>query len=340
MFESFGFETLTPANAAILLGLLLGLAFGFLAQRSQFCLTRGLRGTRQSRFAALGVFGMAMVTAIAGTRIIADLGLVSFADHRFFATEFPIASILVGGAIFGVGMTLTRGCPSRLAVLGGSGNLRALFVLGVFAIAAHATTKGILAPLRLGLGTITIDLNVVALSQFAGSGVWAWVLAGGILLLSLRSGAPRKWLLMGATIGCLVPLAWLGTGFILQDLFDPLPMQSLGFTQSAAESLFWAIAATSIPAGFSQGLLGGVILGSLVAARLAGDFQWQQFESPGQTGRYMGGAVMMGLGGVLAGGCTIGAGVAGVSTTSLAAMLALGTMMIVGRATSLRLEKS
>ena len=135
-----------------------------------------------------------------------------------------------------------------------------------------------------------------------------------------------------------MPLGWVGTGFLLLDDFDPIPMQSMGFTGPMADTLFWTVAATSIPAGFGTGLAAGVVAGSLAAALAAGEFRWQSLEGPRQTGRYMAGAAMMGVGGVLAGGCTVGAGLSGVSTASLAALIALAAMAASARATGIVLE--
>jgi uncharacterized membrane protein YedE/YeeE len=130
----------------------------------------------------------------------------------------------------------------------------------------------------------------------------------------------------------LVPLAWVGTGLVLYDDFDPIAMESLAFTSTWADTLFWSVASTSIPAGFGVGLVGGVLLGSLVSALTSGRFQWQSFGSPRETGRYLAGAALMGVGGVLAGGCTVGAGLSGVPTLSIAALLALGAIALGGLA--------
>ena len=333
MFESLGFEQLTPLGASVLLGLALGIGYGALAQRSAFCLRRGLVGPWRACLPALGVWMMGLATAIAGTRLAVGAGLVSFESHRFLAPDLPIASALVGGALFGAGMALAGGCASRLTVLVGAGNLRALLVLLVFAVTAHATMKGALAPLREAFGVATVRGDAVAaLTSLPGDELWPFGLALAAAVLSLRSGAQASHLVMAAAIGLLVPLGWIGTGFVLLDDFDPIPLQSLGFTGPMAETLFWTVAATSIPAGFGTGLAAGVVAGSAVAAIVAGEFRWESLEGPGQTGRYLAGAVMMGVGGVLAGGCTVGAGVSGISTASLAALLALAAMAASARA--------
>jgi uncharacterized membrane protein YedE/YeeE len=112
-------------------------------------------------------------------------------------------------------------------------------------------------------------------------------------------------------------------GFILFDEFDPIPFQSLSFTSPSSDLLFWSIASTSIPAGFGVGLIGGVIVGSFISSILKNEFQWVSFNSHKQTKQYLFGALLMGSGGVLAGGCTVGAGLAGIPTLSFAALFAL-----------------
>ena len=333
MFEELGFEELTPITASVVLGLVLGCAYGALAQRSALCLRRGLVGRWSDCLPALGAWAMALACAIAGTRLAVATDLISFEAHRFLASDVPVASALLGGALFGAGMVLTGGCVSRLTVLLGAGNLRALFVLLVFAVTAHAVMKGALAPVREALGAATIHGGeATALTVLPGGEVWPLVLAAAAATLAFFSGARISHLAMAGAIGLLVPLGWIGTGFLLLDDFDPIPVQSMGFTGPMADTLFWTVAATSIPAGFGTGLAAGVLVGSLVAALAAGEFRWQSLEGPRQTGRYLAGAVMMGVGGVLAGGCTVGAGLSGVSTASSAALLALAAMAASARA--------
>ena len=333
MFETLGFEELTPLGASVLLGLVLGGVYGLLAQRSAFCLRRSLVGQWSECLPALGAWVMGLATAIAGTRLAVAAGLVSFEAHRFLAPDLPVASALVGGALFGAGMVLAGGCVSRLTVLVGAGNLRALLVLLLFAVTAHATMKGVLAPLRVALGSATVHgEGTAALSSLPGGEVWPLGLALAAVILALRSGARALHLAMAGAIGLLVPIGWIGTGLVLLDDFDPIPLQSMGFTGPMADTLFWTVAATSIPAGFGTGLVAGVVAGSAVAALAAGDFRWESLEGPRQTARYLTGAVMMGVGGVLAGGCTVGAGLSGVSTASVAALLALAAMAASARA--------
>ena len=129
-----------------------------------------------------------------------------------------------------------------------------------------------------------------------------------------------------AALGALVPAAWVGTGFVLLDEFDPIALEGLSFTAPWAETLFWSMAASLTAPGFGTGLIGGVLAGAFIAALVSGRFAWEGFDSPPQMGRSLSGAALMGVGGVMAGGCTVGAGLSGVATLSVAALLALGSI--------------
>jgi uncharacterized membrane protein YedE/YeeE len=325
MFEQLGFETLTAPQAALWFALALGCAFGALAQITRLCFRRMIDG--EDRRQAAGIWLMALATATLGTQVAILLGWIDFADHRFMVTNLPVVAIVIGGFAFGAGMILTRGCVLRLTVLGASGNLRALLVLVVFAIVAHATLKGVLSGLHTSLKAITIELA----PTLPGTPLLlAALIAGAALAFAWRSGLGAGMLALAALLGLLVPLGWIGTGFILFDDFDPIALQSLSFTAPVTETLFWVIASTAIAPGFGVGLMGGTVLGAGLAALLRGQFAWASFNSTRQTARYLAGAGLMGFGAVLAGGCTVGAGLSGVPTLSFAAILALTAIALGG----------
>jgi uncharacterized membrane protein YedE/YeeE len=330
MFETLGFEETDPRLASLYFSLMLGLAFGGLAQLTRFCFRRAVIG--EDRRQAAGVWALALAVSVLGSQAAVQQGWISFAGHRLLSAELPLLAILLGGVMFGIGMVQTRGCISRLTVLSGGGNLRALLCVVIFAIVAHATLKGVLAPLRSFLSGYTIDLgeaaNLAALP--GGAPLWSALIALPAIWLALRSGNSKLMLLGGALIGALVPLAWVTTGYVLFDEFDPIAMESLSFTAPMSEGLFYVIASSAVPAGFGPGLMGGALVGALLASLLRGAFHWQSFDSPRQTGRYLLGASLMGFGGVLAGGCTLGAGLAGISTLGLSAPLALGAIALGG----------
>ena len=337
MFESLGLEEWTPQAASVVLGLLLGLVFGVLAQISRFCLRRGLVGSGVDRADALGVWLVALAVAVFGTQILVSLDVLAFDEHRFMSGNVAVGAIIAGGLLFGAGMVLSRGCASRMTVLAGSGNLRAVAVLLVFAVVAHATLKGVLAPLRVWVSGFSVTLENGA--GLGGSGlVLAAILGMGVAAFAWRSRLGLRGLAFGVAIGALVPLGWFGTGVLLFDEFDPITLESLAFTSASSESLFWIVAGTAVAPGFGVGLLGGVVVGSLLSALVRREARIEGFTGEVSTGRYLAGGALMGFGGVLAGGCTIGAGLSGVSLLSIAPMLALVAIVIGAKLTDMALQ--
>lgn len=334
MYQDLGIPALTAPQAAVAFGAILGLTFGVLAERTGFCLRRSVVAGPDRRQAA-GVWLAALTAALVGTQAAVAQGWIGFADHRFLADDLPVLAVALGGLMFGAGMVMTRGCISRLTVLSGAGNLRAALTVLVFGLAALATIRGVLVPVRLWLGETTLPLGAAASLGAWPGGSLAWTagLSAAAVAVAWRSGARAGHLAMAVALGLLVPLGWVGTGLVLYDDFDPVAFQSLAFTSSSAETLFWLGASSSIPLGFGTGLVAGTVLGSLLSALPARRFRWQSFETPAQTGRYVAGAVLMGFGGTLAGGCTVGAGLSGTASLSVAAFLALGAMVAGGWAT-------
>ena len=324
MFEEFGFETLTAAQASLYFALGLGLLFGVFSEQGKFCFRRALIGADRAQ--AAGVWAMALLVAVLGTQYFVTTEIISFDDHRFMG-DFPVVQIVLGGLAFGAGMVLTRGCVGRLTVLGATGNLRAVTALLIFAVVAHATLKGVLSPLRTAAGDIGPTLDAVSLSDSFGNILPLAIIAAITAAIIWRSGSSIPSLLGGAAIGGLVIAGWVGTGFILYDDFDPIAFESIAFTSPWTDSIFWTLASTSVSAKFGVGLVSGVIVGSFLSAAASGRLSGQSFEGPARFGRFAAGASLMGFGGVLAGGCTIGAGLSGIPSLSIVpitALLAIG----------------
>jgi len=158
--------------------------------------------------------------------------------------------------------------------------------------------------------------------------IWAAILVLVALAIVLRSRASLGLLVGAAALGALVPLGWVGTGFVLYDDFDPITFESLAFTSGWSETLFWGVAASLSEPRFGVGVVGGVLAGAAIAALLRGDFRWQGYESTAQMGRGLTGGLLMGFGGVMAGGCTLGAGLSGLPTLGLAAVIAFAFIVV------------
>lgn len=325
MFETLGLENWTPQQASVVAGLAIGLLFGILAQTVRFCLRRGLVGAPEDRRPALAVWLTAFAVAGLATTAFAAQGFLSFEDHRFHAAGVPVAAIVLGGLLFGAGMVLARGCASRLTVLSGTGNIRAFVAIVAFALVAHATLKGVLAPARVWVSGYSLDLPSVTLP--GSPWIWSIGIALAVAAFVLRSGAKPLQILLGALIGLLVSVGWGVTGFVLFDEFDPIALESLAFTSSASETLFWTVAGTAVAPAFGVGFFGGTLAGAALSATFRREFRPTGFTQELTASRYILGGSLMGVGGVLAGGCTVGAGLTGTSTLSVAAFLALASIV-------------
>ncbi len=314
-------------------GFVIGLLFGAVAERSRYCTAGGLRewwrDRNPRRAAALLV---ALAVAVSGTQLLDAFGWVDLRSSLYLQSAFSWLLMPLGGVLFGYGMMLARGCGSRTLVLLASGNLRALIVLPALGIGAAVTLTGPLAPWRLALMEATSVTppapGVPDLLRLSAPGHVAAVtiLVLGLLLIALiRLRLYRyPWDIAGAVlIGLLIPAGWLVTGHIGADDFEPVPVESLTFVAPIADSIHYLMLSTGIRAGFGVTVVAGVLVGALLAALAGRRFHWRSFDSPGHMLRSLGGGVMMGVGGALALGCTIGQGLTGLSTLSMPSGLAV-----------------
>ena len=325
-----------------LAGALIGLLFGFFAHRSRFCLRSAViefaRNTREGR---LTVWLFTFSTAVLLTQGFIVAGWLDVGDARALAMRGSLSGAVLGGALFGVGMILARGCSSRLLVLAAQGNLRALLSGLVFAVTAQSALSGRLSPLRLQLaGWWTVDggaaRDVLALTGagHAGGIAFALLWLAAALVWAWRQRV-RFWGWFGATgVGAMVACAWLTTYRLSRLTFDTVtPIQSLSFTGPAADVLMWVLLPPGQPAKFDLGLVPGVAAGALLSALLWREWKLEGFQGGQAMRRYIVGALLMGFGGMLAGGCAVGAGVSGAAVFTLTSFVTLAAIWAAATAT-------
>ena len=319
-------------------GLLVGLIFGVSAERSQFCLRAAAvevaRGTLGRRMA---VWLLTFSTALLWTQGMHALGWIDLGASRWLASPGTLSGAIVGGALFGVGMVLARGCPGRLLVLGATGNLRAILSGLVFAVFAQMSLYGALSPLREGISGawITSGPNPMLLDTLrlpAGSGVAISLLFAALaLVIARKNRVSITTLVFGCGVGFAVAAGWFLTYTLSTIAFDPRPVGSLTFSGPSADTLMFLLSADPV-LDFDVGLIPGVAIAAFLSAMAAGRLQWQGWDGPQAMRRYLTGAALMGFGAMTAGGCTIGAGVTGGSTFALTAWVALTSMWVAGMA--------
>ncbi len=335
IFDVIG-EPATVALGALLVGLL----FGVGARISNFCLRSAvmdLAGTQGNgaRWHSFCLWLMVFGTAVAATQSAIFSGLLDVEDVRQLTSARSLSGVLIGGALFGVGMSLTRGCVSRLTVLSANGNLRAVFSLVVFAAVAFATFNGALTPLRqavLGLWTLKPG-SELSLLPSSGFGPLIGAAAGAVIVIvaiiygwsSRSSIATALWAIV---LGATITAGWWLT-YTLSDLvFEPIAVESLSFIRPAIDMISIGMAGFPLSeVGFGTGLLIGVLIGSFSAGLITGGMKIEWFDRVMTAGRYAAGASLMGFGGVLAGGCSVGAGLTGGALFALGPLVALASMV-------------
>jgi len=338
---------LGESTSLALTGLLVGMAFGFLAQRSRFCLRSAvIEFARNLTGGKLTVWLFAFATAVLATQALAWAGWFDASEARQIATRGSLSGAAIGGALFGIGMILARGCSSRLLVLAAQGNLRSLISGLVFAVAAQAAWTGLLAPVReLISGWWTVDGGTARdLIARTGIGHGGAMLFGAVWLAAAIVWARRQrvqtWAWAGAVgVGLTIAAAWWLTYAITKVSFDPHPVQSLSFTGPSADVLSRVLFTGDKPATFDLGLVPGVFLGAFLAAALFGELRLEGFQGGASMRRYIAGAICMGFGGMLAGGCAVGAGLSGTSVFAITAYVTLTAMWVAAAITDRVLDQ-
>ena len=322
-------------NATLaLIGLLVGFAFGFMAQRSRFCLRSAvIEFARNLTGGKLTVWLFAFATAVLATQWLALTGAFDASEARQIATRGSLSGAAIGGALFGIGMILARGCSSRLLVLAAQGNLRSVVSGLVFAVTAQAAWTGMLAPLRTSISEWwTVDggasRDLIARTGIGHGGALAF---GAVWLVAAVFWARRQrvavWGWAGAIgVGLTIAAAWWLTFAVSKASFEPHPIQALSFTGPSAEVLTRVLFAGDKPPTFDLGLVPGVFLGAFLAAALFGELKLEGFEGGASMRRYIIGAMCMGFGGMLAGGCAVGAGLSGAAVFTITSWVTLCAM--------------
>lgn len=343
----------------------LGLAFGVIGHRTQFCTLGAISDALNfGDWKRMRMWLLATATAVLGTGALQFAGLFDASGTIYTGSRLPWLSSLVGGLCFGAGMTLASGCGSKTLIRLGAGNLKSLVVFVFIAIGAYMTMRGLFAVWRVALlEPVAIELahsqTLPAFLATAGiSPANALLLAtatvgGGLLLAALgrRSGWQADVLLGGVGVGLLCVAGWYLTGHIghvaehpetLEEAFiatNSGRAESLSFVAPLAYTLellmLWSDRSRVLTFGIASSL--GVIAGAALHALVSGSFRIESFRDPADLLRHISGGLLMGFGGVTALGCTIGQGISGFSTLALSSMLTTAAI-VAGAVATMKLQ--
>ncbi len=318
----------------IISGGLVGLIFGFVLQRTRFCMTGGFRDMYIAKnFTLFNAFLIAITVQSIGVLTLVKFGIVSNPYE-----DFSVLGALVGSFLFGIGIVLAGGCATGTWYRAGEGLIGSWVALFFYMLSAASMKKGSLLPLNQ-----LIAKHWVINEDLAGSlGISVWyflallvLITGYIIYREVRK--PKKVVatlppkhtgirhylfektyhkyLAGFIIGLIALIAWPASEITGR-------VGGLGITTPSANLITYITTGDSSLLNWGVFLVLGILVGSYLAAKGSGEFRWRLPDIK-TLGKSVGGGILMGIGAAWAGGCTIGNGLAATAVFSAKGWIAL-----------------
>jgi len=349
-------EGMNPATLVVWGGFVLAFIFGAVANKTNFCTMGAISDVvNMEHWGRMRMWLLTIAVAVIGANLLYYFGLIDLSKSVYQRPVLPWLSLLLGGALFGVGMTIAAGCTNKNLVRVGGGSLRSVVVLTVLAISAYMTLKGLFGQWRASfLDPVSVDLSqwgfsaqglpqvlakLTGLPDKTALLITLSVVGLGLLVFVFKDKRFRSNLshvLGSVVLGLLVVAAWYLTGHIgfgedpetMEMVYfatNTRTLESMSFVAPVAFNLemlmLWTDKSLRMTFGIASAI--GVVLGSFAYAISTRQFRWEGFASMEDLRTQLIGAVLMGFGGVTAIGCTIGQGLSGVSTLAIGSFLAL-----------------
>lgn len=345
----------------------LAFVFGAVANKTNFCTMGAVSDwVNMGDTSRMRMWLLAIAVAVLGSSVLELAGVVDLSKSIYPGPRFIWLSYIVGGFLFGAGMTLGSGCGSKTLIRIGTGNLKSLVVYVFLGLAAYMTLRGVLGAFRVEVlekAAVTLapgqDLpSLVAaasgLDRKALVGVLGVLIGGGLLAFVYSSKGFRAsfdYTLGGVVTGLVVVGGWYVSGVLghlaedpntLQEAFvatNTGRMESFSFVSPLAYTLeylmLWTDKSEIITYGIASAA--GVIAGSAAYALATRTFRWEGFRDAEDTASHIVGGLLMGFGGITALGCTIGQGISGFSTLALGSMITFAAI-VAGSAATMKLQ--
>lgn len=339
-------DFISDAGIVALFGLFGGILLGLSARLGRFCTLGAIEDLYYGESSLrMRMWGVAIGVAVIGTFGLSMLGALDLRQTLYLSRDWnPIASI-VGGLLFGYGMALAGNCGyGALARLGG-GDLRSLLIVLVMGIFAYITLGGPLSSLRLFLlgapdQSSPSETYAHLFAQLSGltveiSGIMIGfaILVFTVIDRDLRS--KPSYVFWGAVAGVAVLSGWAGTQWVSTHGFDATPVVSHTYSAPLGETVVYLMSSSGNSVSFGIGSVAGVILGALIGSFIKGQFRWEACDDPRELRRQILGAALMGIGAVIAVGCSVGQGLSAFSVLAFSAPVTL-LCILIGAAIGLR----
>ena len=331
---------------------------GVVISRTNFCTMGGVSDwINLNDFGRLGSWFLAMAVAAVLLVLLEITSAVDISQHRppYRSQTFAWIRYILGGAMFGVGMTLAGGCVSKNLVRLGGGNLKSLITLLIAAVFAFLMTKTAfyevlfynwMHPLAVEFGSFGLE------SQDFGSFIHHFIPLGSpelIRIILVIAAAILVWrfiaktrgfrnntsnVIAGLVIGLSVVAGWYltagptGMAWVeAAEWADNPPVgvgaQSFTFVNPLGEYISLSLELENATVLITVGMLAalGLVVGSIADSLASGQFRISWFASVGDFISNAIGGVLMGIGGVLALGCTVGQGITGMATLAMGSVI-------------------
>lgn len=348
----------------------LAVVFGAVANRANFCTMGAITDVvLVGDWRRMRMWLLAIAVAIAGATFLESTATVDFSKTIYTTAKVSWLSHIVGGLLFGFGMTLASGCGSKSLIRMGAGNLKSLIVLIVLGVSAYMTLKGLFAVWRVNaLDTFRFDTASLGAARSDLPSVVAALIGGGALvklglplliaaifaiwaLGSRDFRASREMIVGGVVIGAVIVGGWYVSGHLGHLAEDPRTLEEafLATNSGKAESfsfvapvayllellMLWSDQTRIVTFGIAAVL--GMLVGSGAMALATRSFRWEGFASVEDLVNHIVGGVLMGFGGITALGCTIGQGLSGMSTLAIGSVIA-SLSIVVGCVAALKYQ--
>lgn len=331
------FDTIPAATSAAIIGAIGGLVLGLAARLGEFCTLGAIEsawlGEDQKR---LRMWGIVLGVAIITTHGMASIGQVDLAATIYHRVAWnPVASIL-GGLIFGYGMAYAGNCGFGALTRFGGGDLRSLVVVVIIAIFGRMTLDGPLTPILRPLFAQEPAVGPQGYAQLfaalTGLPPFLLALAVGLALIGWALAyaplrARRDMMAWSVLAGLAIASAFWGTTAVHVASMGETGVEGHTFVGPLGRTLMFLMTSSAFGMNFAVGSVSGVLVGAFIGSMIRGRFRWEACEDPRELGRQVGGAALMGVGGVIALGCSIGQGASAFATLAYSGPVTLAAIV-------------